>query len=74
MPPPLAMLVIWLLTSNSCEPLIASVLSALTSPSAMPVILPLSLMVMSPNFGASAICSETMPVFGSTTVFRLAPE
>ncbi|MDT4882754.1 hypothetical protein FQZ97_1187340 [compost metagenome] len=59
-------------TSLSWSTLTASVPSV---PAVTPVILPLppSLMVMSPNFGDSAICSCSLPS-ASTSVFRLAPE
>jgi len=57
-------------TPFSCETLTAS---ALAVPAARPLILPLSLMVTVPNFGASAICTLIVPVVVSVVVLRLLP-
>ncbi|MDT4835421.1 hypothetical protein FQZ97_690850 [compost metagenome] len=72
----------WVLSSYITASAVAAVswltftASVSSVPAVTPVILPLppSLRVTLPNFGDSAICSDRVPVSGSTTVFRLTPE
>ncbi|MOA65721.1 hypothetical protein D3C78_1922090 [compost metagenome] len=72
----------WVLSSYITTSAVAAVnwlrftASVASVPAVTPVILPVfpSLMVTLPNFGDSAICSDRVPVSGSITVVRLAPE